>query len=171
MTPDRISDKSWADALIAPVTVAPAREPLMVSDVEGVSDAEYTATIKRLIHEQVGEGWESVREEAVEALKTNPDDETAKISLLKYQQWKLQQNLPAAIAKKTSGLVIERKFKNRLSTAKVGHWVKTNVGWAIRTSRNCAEDDVIPVKRKGGSEQMKLTEKLNGNTFRGTRVG
>jgi hypothetical protein len=92
MTPEEqaAADKSWADLLITPVTVAPVNEPLMVSDVEGVSDEEYTATIERLLHEQVGEGWEEVREVAIEALKANPDDETAKTNLLHYKRPKSQ---------------------------------------------------------------------------------
>lgn len=67
-----LSDRAWGDSLITPVTVAPVKESLMTSDVPGVVDEVYTATIKRLIAGQLDEGWELVREEAELAVGPTP---------------------------------------------------------------------------------------------------
>src|ERR1700722_21025160 len=128
-----LSDKEWSDAQITELAVVPVKEPEpepVVSPVEGVSDVEYAAGLERMLHEQVVEGWELIREEEEARLKLNPDDATAQYQLLGYQQWERQQKKPKLPGR---GLVIPGHKETRLvEQERTGVWKRTDRGYVIR---------------------------------------
>ena len=111
--------------------------------------------------------WDIVKEEAEEALRLNPDDETAKTQMLRYHQWQRQRQADV----KKSGLTLAKPGR-KMTLAKTGAWVRDkNHGWLIRAS-GCDVGDVLPVRKKDGTtEQIKLTQRVweGVNIFRGKR--
>jgi hypothetical protein len=157
-----VSDERWAKELFREVKHP---EDVPKSPDPTVSDAEFARGIERMLNDEVAQGWELVRETAEATLRQNPDDETAQIQMMSYQQWKRRQSLPP-----------ERRNAFVVTTAKpkaerVGVWARASDGqYYIRVARS-EVGDKVKVRTSGGSVgTYKLTEKVANNLYKGRGV-
>ena len=159
MSPEEAKLRGF-DQLTAVKVGVPVEQHLR-SDIEGVSDEEYAQKITQMLDDQLDEGWEVIREEAVEALRANPDDEHAKDSLLMYEQRRRQQMVPEKVKAMKSGLVLSKPGR-KVTLSKSGVWTRDKRhGWVIKASGNCQTGDVIKIRKKGGmTEEIRLGKRI-----------
>ena len=165
MTPDEINAENFGVmkvTVVVPEKPAPEFGP---SPVEGVSDEEFTQTTKQYLDDLTAQGWELVREEAEEKLRSNPHDEQAKTDLLKYAHFKKHEPGGLKLVK-TGGRKLEP------SQRRIGNWVNTKGhGWVVKMPRHldCQAREVVEVRKKGGTvAKVKLLAEVErgSNHFR-----
>lgn len=151
---DAIADGTWVETV-----VMKPEDSLLKSEIEGVTDLEYTEMMRRIEDKNSGlydAAWELIKEEAELVLRNDPYNEEAQKRLLEYAQ---RQRVKATPAKPgSSGRVIHAKVKTKLSDRRIGVWKKTRSGWLVSIAKrfNCVVGDVVEVKMKGGVIQKVL---------------
>jgi hypothetical protein len=154
----------WQNKVIVPDDVLRERERLAKLTPE---ERAFEPEAERYVNELIQQAFELSKREAEESLRVNPDDENAQSQLLRSQQY-LRQIAKGTVERLTVNMHKPKSKGDR----RTGVWARTKRGgWAIKVPVACVVGEIVNVRKKGGgSEPMRLTEKIQDGVFKGQRA-
>jgi hypothetical protein len=164
---DNLSTKEWNAARWQQLRVHPEPEPAPLPEPVPATaeEAEEWAHAEKFMADLVVQGYELIREEAEEILRVNPDDETAKVQLLKYKQYMRSLRNP-----KPFGLVITQKKESTTLEDRIGVWKNVAGVWLVRIGKSQVGDKVRIKRADGTYQKVRLTQETSANEYRAVEI-